>query len=1687
MNANVPATVTSSTAPSDHAAAVFNSPLKPAAAEVQAKATSGGQETPVAGGASSITTPRTIAIPTLSTTIPSATSVAQTNNPPSSAILPPTTGPAAAIPASVTSSTVTMNSSSTPSISAAAAAAHTPTATAPTTPSSRPTPNASASASRRPTRAGGKNEPLVRLGTPSRFSPLHVEVQTGPSVIAPGGGTESPAPMASLGDNAVPATATTVAGTNGSAGPASGGAPVAQAGIVVVQAPLQDPSKPWKHPDELEYICRQDWPQEVMITYLRQNVFSIPPSEKKLSAPLSYSTSSSTTAGESPTSTSSLPLSQPYPPVLIPNLSKDPRLARTFTEIACPDGTTTLLPKGYRVPLMFVAKFLWESLRLVLTSVNPDGEWEEFRFDIVHLSRLSSHLLKAARTATTPSSLSGPPHISAKGDRVGTMDRAWRCGLFDRALTRFYRRWMICREWSVKLFFEEFGEEEYAVDVLKYDWPRWVLKGHKGFVLTKEEVDSGISAEQFTAGLDQRESGQWYWDNEAFTKARIHRPLPLLVAGPVADGGDGGGEEQPMSISAAPGGGGGTNGNGKRKRSVEVKQEMVEQSLRAAELEEEMQPGDDQVEVTYTPIVPTATTATIDLNANSATSPAVSTAPVMDHPGPAAPVPVPSTPAPLSIVSVNTSTTLATTPPAPQATISLQTAKENQTLPSKENQTAKEKAKETTVLAGTKRGRDEVDDESRRDVGDRNGVAMAPDLEVLAAVTKEKEKQGEEEGRAAKKAKAGSTATKHAPAIETNVAISTPPTTIPVSLEGGPESTRVMQHPGLSTADPPHVKAAHLAAVRVRRVVFEAEKEKREKENLGQEEREREVGKEAGTEKERDSGEGGGERMDVDGGVDVDMEKDVTGNQDKAVSKDKETTAPAEDPSASTSVITAQDATGTTDTPPAVANTRTSRTPTPKPTASTSTTPKPPRTTSHLSATQQLLAKPARRDSSSESNGSGASGAKGSPPPSTPVAASSSFVFGPTSASVGAGDVPVAPAAPAEAPPNAPAASASPRGQTGTTPRRLGPASRNLMGGSRPRLAINSPKVGGSGANGNTTVARGGRGELNGTEKGGNGGRTSISTISTMVSAQTALSQSDREGLSALESVLSATVGGHLGDAVKKILETLSKVIRDHQRVVLERLPSTGGVVATSENGTKSILDPETAKILEALLGLLEGNQRIAGMVEASHADSTESFGEIKALLEDVKGRMERIEQSQADSTSSVSQLVASQTELSKRSEGQNAEVVKMAGAIQGSMKTTAESLGSLQKDVESVSEKVERVIDVVSQGLEGLRDDVKRLGDRLKGLEARPVAVQSLPPPPPSASAQKKSKRVASRGSHIEEVEEEEDESTPAPAKKGNPVLVRKVMDVMRNMADILEYSDESSTSSQPMSTALTVVAPSSKGKEKAASNSATTHSGYGDMALTQAGGSVLFSAILDEMRGIRDELRTNDKRGREELATLRLLHGAEMETIRRNVRDSEESARRDTQRWIDERLEVMIQDRLGRTSSSNGANGSGGSNANTELVELRRRLEYLESKQRPEVDSPATSASPVERRRERSSSIASSSNDMSMKDIEVPTPVPTPSITHGSNAASTSAKGQTQTPRDWDQPPPVPIRHLNGFGSGIRAGPYHGGSASAGPSRKASTSSLQGATDGISTPPLPVKSQRKAMMALARQPPAE
>ena len=54
----------------------------------------------------------------------------------------------------------------------------------------------------------------------------------------------------------------------------------------------------------------------------------------------------------------------------------------------------------------------------------------------------------------------------------------------------------------------------FSINLHLSDWSRWVLKGHKGFVLTKEEVQNGVTAEEYTDGLKRRPDGTWIWGGD---------------------------------------------------------------------------------------------------------------------------------------------------------------------------------------------------------------------------------------------------------------------------------------------------------------------------------------------------------------------------------------------------------------------------------------------------------------------------------------------------------------------------------------------------------------------------------------------------------------------------------------------------------------------------------------------------------------------------------------------------------------------------------------------------------------------------------------------------------------------------------------------------------------------------------------------------------------------------------------------------------------------------------------------------------------------------------------------------------------------------------------------------------------------------------------------------------------------
>ncbi|KAJ7069433.1 hypothetical protein C8F01DRAFT_513919 [Mycena amicta] len=145
------------------------------------------------------------------------------------------------------------------------------------------------------------------------------------------------------------------------------------------QPPTDPPPSVWRRTEELNYIGRESdeavhWTDYRIVSFLARTAITIPPKSENRADP--------------------------------------------WVTVTQADGTTTTLPRGYRIPLLWLHRVQWESLRLLL-SVGK-AVWPWLRFDLLHIGRLTDDFLERARAETK-------------------MKRQWRYPRFDRPLTRFPR------------------------------------------------------------------------------------------------------------------------------------------------------------------------------------------------------------------------------------------------------------------------------------------------------------------------------------------------------------------------------------------------------------------------------------------------------------------------------------------------------------------------------------------------------------------------------------------------------------------------------------------------------------------------------------------------------------------------------------------------------------------------------------------------------------------------------------------------------------------------------------------------------------------------------------------------------------------------------------------------------------------------------------------------------------------------------------------------------------------------------------------------------------------------------------------------------------------------------------------------------------------------------------------------
>ncbi|KAJ7263188.1 hypothetical protein B0H12DRAFT_295073 [Mycena haematopus] len=210
----------------------------------------------------------------------------------------------------------------------------------------------------------------------------------------------------------------------------------------------------WRHPEELAYIgpshsSAAEWTDIRIVTYMVDNAFSIP--------------------------------------------SRNADSKQTWVEVKV-GAVNTILPRGYRIPLLWLGRVQWDCLKLLLTT--GKDQWPALKFDVLHIARLSVERLAKARKEVK-------------------MKRQYRNVMFDRALSRFFNGWMGSRDEFVWDFYREFRDEEYEDDMLQRRWLQKAVKG--GFAITEHELNEGITADQFMLGLNlDREKGTYEWiDHDA--------------------------------------------------------------------------------------------------------------------------------------------------------------------------------------------------------------------------------------------------------------------------------------------------------------------------------------------------------------------------------------------------------------------------------------------------------------------------------------------------------------------------------------------------------------------------------------------------------------------------------------------------------------------------------------------------------------------------------------------------------------------------------------------------------------------------------------------------------------------------------------------------------------------------------------------------------------------------------------------------------------------------------------------------------------------------------------------------------------------------------------------------------------------------------------------------------------------
>ena len=173
-------------------------------------------------------------------------------------------------------------------------------------------------------------------------------------------------------------------------------------------------------------------------------------------------------------------------------------------------------------------------------------------------------------------------------------------------------------------------------------------------------------------------------------------------------------------------------------------------------------------------------------------------------------------------------------------------------------------------------------------------------------------------------------------------------------------------------------------------------------------------------------------------------------------------------------------------------------------------------------------------------------------------------------------------------------------------------------------------------------------------------------------------------------------------------------------------------------------------------------------------------------------------------------------------------------------------------------------------------------------------------------------------------------------PALDNNPFVAKTVMSMMRNMADLLDFTTQGLSLGSVRSL---------KGKEKEVIDVDMMPSYLASPALT---------TILEEFKGMKEEMRRSQQRSQNEAESMRLSHFMEVEALKDEIRNIEGRGKQEledvTRRYNQQigELKATIRLREERERDREKESASETKLPSTELLEIRRRVASLEARSR-------------------------------------------------------------------------------------------------------------------------------------------